>query len=93
MARHHGLRLGPTLTKLESATTLAGALGYLLVRQQDATGLTVVTGQEFERCRRAPRPSHLNVCSTRSSAPQAQGHHRPVGRGRPTSPRTRRGAA
>ena len=32
------------LSKLEVATTLAGALGYLLVRQQDAAGLSVVGG-------------------------------------------------
>src|SRR4051794_10302625 len=34
------------LTKLEVAATLAGALGYLLVRQQDAAGLSVVSGGE-----------------------------------------------
>jgi uncharacterized protein (DUF58 family) len=32
------------LSKLEVATTLAGALSYLLVRQQDAAGLSVVGG-------------------------------------------------
>jgi len=37
-----GYRSGP-LSKLEVATTLAGAMAYLLVRQQDAVGLTVVT--------------------------------------------------
>src|SRR5215813_2017405 len=37
-----GYRSGP-LSKLEVATTLAGTLAYLLVRQQDAVGLSVVT--------------------------------------------------
>jgi uncharacterized protein (DUF58 family) len=36
-----GYRTG-ALSKLEVATTLAGALGYLLVRQQDAAGLSVL---------------------------------------------------
>jgi uncharacterized protein (DUF58 family) len=39
-----GYRSGP-LSKLQVAATLAGALSYLLVRQQDAAGLTVVRGQ------------------------------------------------
>lgn len=38
-----GYRSG-TLSKLEVATTLAGALSYLLVRQQDAAGLSVLGG-------------------------------------------------
>ncbi len=38
-----GYRTAP-LSKLEVATTLAGALSYLLVRQQDAAGLSVVGG-------------------------------------------------
>jgi uncharacterized protein (DUF58 family) len=38
-----GYRSG-ALSKLQVATTLAGALSYLLVRQQDAAGLTVVRG-------------------------------------------------
>ncbi len=41
-----GYRSG-ALSKLEVAATLAGALCYLLVRQQDAAGLSVVTGQGF----------------------------------------------
>src|SRR4051794_32288576 len=39
-----GYRSG-ALSKLEVATTLAGALSYLLVRQQDAAGLSVITGE------------------------------------------------
>src|SRR6476646_11742219 len=35
------------LSKLEVASTLAAALCYLLVRQQDAAGLSVVTGRTF----------------------------------------------
>ncbi|MGO9828990.1 MAG: DUF58 domain-containing protein [Myxococcaceae bacterium] len=38
-----GYRSG-ALSKLEVATTLAGALSYLLVRQQDAAGLSVWSG-------------------------------------------------
>ncbi len=38
-----GYRSG-ALSKLEVATTLAGALSYLLVRQQDAAGLSVLSG-------------------------------------------------
>src|SRR6185503_6382289 len=37
---------GP-LSKLDVARTLAGALSYLLVRQQDAAGLTVVAGHHI----------------------------------------------
>ncbi|MGQ0505570.1 MAG: DUF58 domain-containing protein [Myxococcaceae bacterium] len=33
------------LSKLQVAATLAGALSYLLVRQQDAAGISVVTGE------------------------------------------------
>lgn len=39
-----GYGTGP-LTKLDVAKVLAGALAYLLVRQQDAAGLAVVTGE------------------------------------------------
>src|SRR5687767_7523380 len=35
------------LSKLEVATTLAGALCYLLVRQQDAAGLALMTNGRF----------------------------------------------
>jgi uncharacterized protein (DUF58 family) len=41
-----GYRSG-ALSKLEVASTLAGALAYLLVRQQDAAGLSVVTREGF----------------------------------------------
>jgi uncharacterized protein (DUF58 family) len=41
-----GYQSGP-LSKLDVAATLAGALSYLFVRQQDAAGLSVVTGDGF----------------------------------------------
>lgn len=41
-----GYRSG-ALSKLEVANILAGALAYLLVRQQDAAGLTVLSGGQF----------------------------------------------
>jgi uncharacterized protein (DUF58 family) len=41
-----GYRSG-VLSKLEVATTLAGALSYLLVRQQDAAGLALMAGGRF----------------------------------------------
>src|SRR6478735_634785 len=42
-----GYRSG-ALSKLEVASTLAGALSYLLVRQQDAAGLAVMVGDAFK---------------------------------------------
>ncbi|MBL8952962.1 MAG: DUF58 domain-containing protein [Myxococcaceae bacterium] len=51
---------GP-LTKLDVARTLAGALSYLLVRQQDATGLTVFAGNQLRDVPPRANASHLNV--------------------------------
>ncbi len=51
---------GP-LTKLDVARTLAGALSYLLVRQQDATGLTVFAGDGLHDVPPRANASHLNV--------------------------------
>jgi uncharacterized protein (DUF58 family) len=51
---------GP-LTKLQVASTLAGALGYLLVRQQDAAGLAVVTGQGFADIPARAAAGHLST--------------------------------
>ena len=46
--------------------TLAGALAYLLVRQQDAVGLSVVTrAGRGRRASRAPPPGTCTPCSTR----------------------------
>jgi uncharacterized protein (DUF58 family) len=51
---------GP-LSKLDIARTLAGALSYLLVRQQDATGLTLFAGGEIHDVPPRANASHLNV--------------------------------
>jgi uncharacterized protein (DUF58 family) len=51
---------GP-LTKLQIASTLAGALGYLLVRQQDAAGLAVVTGEKFADIPARAAAGHLTT--------------------------------
>ena len=49
---------GP-LTKLQVSTTLAGALGYLLVRQQDAAGLAVVAGETMAEIPARAAAGHL----------------------------------
>ncbi len=49
------------LSKLEVATTLAGALCYLLVRQQDAAGLAVVTGERVEDVPPRASAGHLST--------------------------------
>ncbi len=49
------------LTKLQVATTLAGALSYLLVRQQDAAGLSVVTGEGAQDVPPRSAAGHLNT--------------------------------
>src|SRR3954468_10995757 len=51
---------GP-LSKLDVARTLAGALSYLLVRQQDATGLSVFAGHSIQDVPPRAAASHLNV--------------------------------
>ena len=55
-----GYGSGP-LTKLQVATTLAGALGYLLVRQQDAAGLTVVRGEGVTELPARAAAGHLST--------------------------------
>jgi uncharacterized protein (DUF58 family) len=55
-----GYRSG-ALSKLEAATTLAGALCYLLVRQQDAAGLAVMTNGRFQDVPPRASAGHLNV--------------------------------
>ena len=47
------------LSKLEVATTLAAALSYLLVRQQDAAGLAIVAGKKFEELPPRAAAGHL----------------------------------
>jgi uncharacterized protein (DUF58 family) len=56
-----GYRNGAALSKLEVATTLAGALAYLLVRQQDATGLSVVTREGFADVPHRAAAGHLHT--------------------------------
>lgn len=51
---------GP-MSKLDVAKTLAGALSYLLVRQQDAAGLAVVTGEGFHDLPARSAAGHLRV--------------------------------
>jgi uncharacterized protein (DUF58 family) len=55
-----GYRSG-ALSKLEVATTLAGALAYLLVRQQDAAGLSVVTRDGFADVPPRAAAGHLHA--------------------------------
>jgi uncharacterized protein (DUF58 family) len=55
-----GYQSGP-LSKLEVAKTLAGALAYLLVRQQDAAGLAVVTGEGFSDLPARSAAGHLRL--------------------------------
>jgi uncharacterized protein (DUF58 family) len=55
-----GYRSG-ALSKLEVASTLAGALCYLLVRQQDAAGLAVMTKGAFQDVPPRASAGHLNV--------------------------------
>jgi uncharacterized protein (DUF58 family) len=55
-----GYRSG-ALSKLEVATTLAGALAYLLVRQQDAAGISVVAGGSSQDVPPRASAGHLHV--------------------------------
>jgi len=49
------------LSKLDVAKVLAGALAYLLVRQQDAAGLAVVTGERFQDLPARAAAGHLRI--------------------------------
>lgn len=55
-----GYRSG-ALSKLEVASVLAGALCYLLVRQQDAAGLSLMTKGAFQDVPPRASAGHLNV--------------------------------
>jgi len=55
-----GYRSG-ALSKLEVATSLAGALCYLLVRQQDAAGLTLLSDGAMRELPPRASAGHLNV--------------------------------
>lgn len=49
------------LSKLEVAKTLAGALCYLLVRQQDAAGLAIMSSGRFQDVPPRASAGHLNI--------------------------------
>lgn len=49
------------MSKLDVATTLAGALSYLLVRQQDAAGLALMVGGRWRDVPPRASAGHLNV--------------------------------
>lgn len=49
------------LTKLDVARTLAGALAYLLVRQQDAAGVSILQGSAVRDVPPRAAASHLNA--------------------------------
>ncbi len=53
------------LSKLEVAKALAGALAYLLVRQQDAAGLAVMTGGQVAELPARAAAGHLNALFAR----------------------------
>lgn len=55
-----GYRSG-ALSKLDVASTLAGALCYLLVRQQDAAGIALMTNGRFQDVPPRASAGHLNV--------------------------------
>lgn len=63
---------GP-MSKLDVAKTLAGALAYLLVRQQDAAGLAVVTGEGFSDLPARSAAGHLRVVLDELEAISARG--------------------
>ncbi len=49
------------MNKLEVATTLAGALAYLLVRQQDAAGVVLATGEGYADLPPRSAAGHLST--------------------------------
>ena len=55
-----GYGSGP-LTKIDVARTLAGALAYLLVRQQDAAGVSILAGNAVRDVPPRAAASHLNA--------------------------------
>ena len=63
---------GP-MTKLEVARTLAGALGYLLVRQQDAAGLAVLHGERIATLPPRAAAHHVNALLEELEKVEAQG--------------------
>ena len=67
-----GYRSG-ALSKLEVATTLAGAMAYLLVRQQDAAGLTISAGGALQEVPARASAGHLNLILGRLEGLEAAG--------------------
>lgn len=67
-----GYRTGP-LSKLDVAKVLAGALAYLLVRQQDAAGLTIVTGETSRDLPARAAAGHLRLVLDDLEAVSPQG--------------------
>jgi uncharacterized protein (DUF58 family) len=49
------------LSKLDVATVLAGTLSHLLLRQQDAAGVTLVAGKQFKEIPTRASATHLQV--------------------------------
>ena len=67
-----GYQTGP-LSKLDVAKVLAGALAYLLVRQQDAAGLTIVTGETSRDLPARAAAGHLRLVLDDLEAVSPQG--------------------
>lgn len=67
-----GYASGP-LSKLEVATTLAGALCYLLVRQQDAAGLSILAGGKISDVPPRAAAGHLATLLGELDQVKAQG--------------------
>ncbi len=67
-----GYGSGP-LTKMDVARTLAGALAYLLVRQQDAAGVSILAGNAVRDVPPRAAASHLNAVLDTLEAVKASG--------------------
>ncbi len=61
------------LTKLETAATLAAALAYLLIRQQDAVGLAIFRGGELSYLPPRSGADHFQVIAEALDAVTGQG--------------------
>jgi uncharacterized protein (DUF58 family) len=61
------------LTKIDVARTLAGALAYLLVRQQDAAGVSILQGNTVREVPPRAAASHLNAVLDTLEAVKAEG--------------------
>jgi uncharacterized protein (DUF58 family) len=62
-----------SLTKLDVARTLAGALAYLLVRQQDAAGVSLLAGNTVRDVPPRSSATHLNAVLDTLEAVRAEG--------------------